>query len=379
MASNRYTRIIFIIATLLLVGLVLYLLSDIVAYILIAWIISMLGTPVVNFLQKHLKIGKLKVNRTICTVLTLLIFISVFAGIGFLFVPIIIEQASNLARVDTNAVVQALEEPINALVDKMQNIGLLEESVDPEQQVKDELTKWFQPSKLSDFLGSFISLASTLAIAIFSILFISFFFLKEQGLFTRLMTNFTPTRMEDKTTHALDEISNLLTRYFGGIVLQISIITIFLSILLTIINVKNALLIAFFAALINVIPYLGPLIGGAFGVMLTITSSLELDFYTEMLPLLLKVVLCFMSMQLLDNFILQPFIFSNRVRSHPLEIFIIIMIGAKLAGIVGMILAIPTYTVIRVIARTFLSEFEVIQKIAIGLKNHDPGPGAKKQ
>lgn len=109
--------------------------------------------------------------------------------------------------------------------------------------------------------------------------------------------------------------------------------------------------------------------------MLTITSSLDLDFYSEMMPLLIKVLLCFMSVQMIDNLILQPFIFSNRVRAHPLEIFIIIMIGAKIGGIVGMVLAIPAYTVIRVIARTFLSEFEIIQKIAIGLKQPVPEKG----
>ena len=165
--------------------------------------------------------------------------------------------------------------------------------------------------------------------------------------------------------HAVDDASKLLRRYFVGVSAQVSIISVFMWILLSIIGIKNAILIAFFAALINVIPYVGPIIGAAFGVFITISSNLDLglDFYTEMLPLILKVIGAFAAMQMLDNFVLQPFIFSNSVLAHPLEIFIVILVGAKLSGILGMILAIPVYTVIRVIARAFLSEFKIVQKL----------------
>ena len=131
---------------------------------------------------------------------------------------------------------------------------------------------------------------------------------------------------------------------------------------------KNALLIGFFAAVINVIPYLGPLIGAVFAIFITISSNLDLEFYSEMMPLLLKVVAVFGAMQMLDNFILQPYIFSNSVLAHPLEIFIIILIGAKLNGITGMILAIPVYTILRVIARVFLSEYKIVQKLTGGIE-----------
>lgn len=369
MAKNRYVRLLLITIPVFLAGLVVYWLSDIVAYILIAWVISMIGAPIMSVLLNKAVIGRFHLNAAVSAIITLVLLLGILTGVGMLFIPIILEQASNLSSVDTNAIIEALEEPISYLIDKLQAMGLVAEEINPEDQIKDELTRWFEPTLISGFLGSFVSVASQLMIGIFSVIFISFFFLKEQGLFARLLANFTPTRVETKVQIAVKDSSELLTRYFSGIVLQITIITIYLSLLLSIVGVKNALLIAVFAALINVIPYLGPLIGGAFGVMLTITASLDLDFYSQMLPLLVKVVICFMSMQLLDNFVLQPFIFSNRVRAHPLEIFLFIMIGAKVGGILGMILAIPAYTVIRVIARTFLSEFEVIQKITSGLKS----------
>ncbi len=368
MTKSKVIRIALIAASILIAGYILYWLGEIVAYILIAWVISMIGTPIMNFLGKRLKFGKFRANNAICAVLTLLIILSVFTGIGYIFVPIILEQTANLAKVDMGAIVSALEEPIGRLQAYLSKFGLIDQTTSTEQQIQDELSKVFQPTKISSFLGSIISVLTSLGIGLFSVIFISFFFLKDQGLFTLMLTNFTPTAHESKVKVAVDEITDLLSRYFSGVLLQITIISVYLSILLTLIGVKNALLIAVFAAFINVIPYLGPIIGATFGVILTITASLELDFYNEMMPLLVKVVACFVSMQLLDNFILQPTIFSNRVRAHPLEIFLIIMIGAKVAGIVGMILAIPSYTVIRVIARTFLSEFEVIQKVAVGLK-----------
>ncbi len=375
MMVNRYLKILFIAALIVLVFFILHIFSDIVAYILIAWVVSMLGSPIMDFMLYKLHFSKLKIGRSLAAILTLLLFLGIIIGVTLIFIPVILEQAANLARVDMNSVLSALQEPINELMLRLQKIGLVEASTNTDQQIKEQLTKVFQPSKISYFFSSFIAIASSVAIAVFSIMFIAFFFLQEQGLFIQFLQNFVPSRFEEKVQKTVDEVSNLLTRYFGGILLQIAIISTYLLIMLSIVGVKNALLIAVFAALINVIPYLGPLIGGAFGIMLTITSSLELDFYSEMMPLLVKVLICFMSVQMIDNLILQPFIFSNRVRAHPLEIFIIIMIGAKVGGIVGMVLAIPAYTVIRVIARTFLSEFEIIQKIAIGLKQPVPEKG----
>src|SRR5690606_14562426 len=130
------------------------------------------------------------------------------------------------------------------------------------------------------------------------------------------------------------------------------------------------------------IPYVGPIIGATFGVFVTISSNLEMDFYTQLLPLLVKVIGVFLFMQMTDNFILQPFIFSNSVLAHPLEIFLVILMGAKINGIMGMVLAIPAYTVIRLLARVFLSEFKIVQKLTGSLeereKKHEKHPPPEK-
>jgi predicted PurR-regulated permease PerM len=198
--------------------------------------------------------------------------------------------------------------------------------------------------------------------------------LKEQGLFNTILSGVLPDKHEKNVFQAVSESSTMLIRYFIGVLAQVTTITIFVTITLSILGVKNALLIGFFAALMNIIPYVGPIIGAVFASVITISSNLELPFYPvagadqpALMYLLIKVFIVFGIMQLLDNFILQPNIFSKSVKAHPLEIFIIVLAGANIGGVVGMVLAIPAYTVVRVIAKVFLSEFKVVQSLTKGL------------
>ena len=195
--------------------------------------------------------------------------------------------------------------------------------------------------------------------------------MKERGLFTEIVESFVPTGQERKIRNVIDDVSILLTRYFGGIVLQMTILMLLSTGFLSFFGIKNALLISFFYVVMNIIPYLGPVIGAAFACLLTISSNLEMNFYSQTLPLLSKVLMVFIVIKLLDDFIIQPYIFSKRVQAHPLEIFIVIMIGARVGGIIGMVVAIPAYTIFRVLAKTFLSEFKVIRKITEDLRTKE--------
>jgi len=126
---------------------------------------------------------------------------------------------------------------------------------------------------------------------------------------------------------------------------------------------KRGLVIGLIAAILNIIPYIGPWIGALIGVMLGVATHLYLDFSTQLLPLIGYITLVFAITQLTDNLVFQPVIFGTSVYAHPIEIFIVIITAGSLAGIVGMILAIPTYTVIRVFAKEFFNNFRVVQKL----------------
>jgi predicted PurR-regulated permease PerM len=365
--TAEFKRIAIIVFSLLVVGFLIYYFSGIFTYIIVAWVISMIGAPLMDLFLR-IKVGKkLKMGRIPAAALTLITLIIGITLFFWIFIPLIISQASNLSSVQYNQIYETLQEPINQLNQKLFNLGLISEGQLSPENFKNILNGWFKPDWVSNFIGNVFSIVTNLFIGIFSVLFIAFFFLKESNLFTSAVMALVPNEYEEDTAQVIDDISKLLRRYFSGILLQITIITIYVSVLLTIFDIKNALLIAFFAAIINVIPYVGPLIGAIFGVLVTVSSNLNVDFYTVLSPMLLKVVIVFATMQLIDNFILQPFIFSNSVKAHPLEIFILILIAAKLGGITGMILAIPTYTVIRVVAKEFLNQFKVVQRLTDSL------------
>jgi predicted PurR-regulated permease PerM len=233
------------------------------------------------------------------------------------------------------------------------------------EALKAQVVSYFDLSGLVTSVAAYLlSILTHLLVLLTSVTFIAFFFLKDDGLFGRGVKRVIPNRHVNKVDTALSEIKTMLSRYFGGILLQVTCITIYTSAALGFFGIPNAILIGFFAALINVIPYVGPILGAVFGLILTLGANVEADFYALTLPMLWKVVGVFLSMQLLDNFILQPVIFSSSVKAHPLEIFFVVIIGAKIGGITGMVVAIPIYTIVRVIAAVFLHEFEVIQKLA---------------
>jgi predicted PurR-regulated permease PerM len=407
-----------------LVSGLLYYFSDIATYVVLAWALSMVGAPIVMKLRKYL-------GKNVAAGITVGLFVLLIGLILWIFIPPLLQQAKNLTTVDYNKMIGGLEQPINDWNQWLVNRGLMEdralkitevfvepilekkpivatqvipldsllndstkvgtnialvinidnEAIYHEQSKLDNVTgdedglldihkgiyKYFNPSIIPSIFSSFVGFFGNILVAIMSILFIAFFFLKEQGLFNNMITSVFPNKYEGQTFTAIDQSSKLLIRYFVGVVVQIMIITIFVSLALSILGVKNALLIGFFAALMNIIPYIGPILGASFAVLITLSSNLALPFYDEMLPLLFKVMGVFMVMQLLDNFILQPNIFSKSVKAHPLEIFIVVLMGAKIGGIIGMVVAIPIYTVLRVLAKVFLSEFKVVQSITKGI------------
>src|SRR5690606_34398012 len=108
------------------------------------------------------------------------------------------------------------------------------------------------------------------------------------------------------------------------------------------------------------VPYLGPLLGGVVMILVVVSNNLGADFSSDLLPLLVKVLIGVGIAQLIDNLVSQPIIFSHSVRSHPLEVFIVIICGGLLFSIPGMIIAVPVYTTLKVISKEFLSEYKIV-------------------
>ncbi|MBN8684324.1 MAG: AI-2E family transporter [Chitinophagales bacterium] len=355
----------------LVLGAVFWYFSDILSYLLVAWVLSMLGKPLMVFFVRRLRIGRFRVGMGGAAMLTIMTFYAVLAGLVMVFVPTIVAQARQLAGVDYQALGEKLRVPFASLDLQLHQAGLLKSGESLGVRIQESLSVWFKPALVGDFVGQFIGTAGNIVVAVASITFILFFFLKENRLFLDILHALVPNDLEAKVRHALEESSEVLTRYFGGLFIQTLCFSGVATILLWILGVENALLIGVFGGIFNIIPYVGPIIGMIFGLFITVTGHVDGDL-ALMWPLLLKVAGAFMVTQFLDNMVISTIIFSKSVQAHPLEIFLVTMIAAKVGGVTGMVIGIPVYTVLRVIARVFFSEFKIVQRLTDHLDEEDP-------
>lgn len=355
-------RTLALLVSLLLIATLIWFFSNIIMYAVLAWVVSMLGQPLMRLFKK-IKVWKYQVGSNMAAAMTLISFFLIIVLLVMLFVPPIIEQVNNLAHVDYAALARTLEQPLAKLQTSLANYGLVDGSVPLEQQLQDRLAGSFEPSSIKNYVTGFFSAAGNIGVTIGSVAFISFFFLQEQGLFVNFISSLMPSQYDEKVKRALSDIAKNLSLYFRGLVLQMLVFSFMVTTALLILGIKNALLIGVFAGLLNVIPYIGPIVGAAFGVVFTISSNLDMDFYEVILPKVIKVACVFFGAQLIDNNFSQPYIFSSTLKTHPLEIFFVVLIGAQVGGVMGMVMAIPAYMVLRVIAAVFLSEFHVVQNL----------------
>lgn len=336
--------------------------SDIVFYILVAAVLSFMGHPLVRFFDK-LHIGKFKLPHGLSAAFALMIEMIILLALVAIFIPLIARQASIISDIDGNMVAEAIREPLLWLEGLLKEYGLMEASDSLETYIANELMGVFGAIDFTQVLNYTLSFTGTVFIGLFAVVFITFFFLKEHNLFNNGILLLTPLKYQKEMQNILRNTRRLLTRYFIGICIEILSMMTLITLFLTILGVKNALLIGFFGGLMNVIPYLGPVIGAILGIIIGITTNLSLGIYTDLLTLSAQIAGSFVVANLIDNMVLQPLIYSNSVKAHPLEIFLVIMIAASLAGIPGMILAIPSYTVLRIVAKEFLSGLRVVQKL----------------
>jgi predicted PurR-regulated permease PerM len=330
----------------------LYLIQSILIYLVVALILTLIGNPILDFFNKRLKF-----KHTLATIATLFIFILFFTGFVMMFIPLISSQGENLSLLKT----AEIEKDITQLVNQV-SVFLESHQIDSEKMLNEaKLTSKINFNFIPNFLNLILGTISSFGIGLGSVLFITFFFLKDRLLFIDGAKKLIPDSQEGKILNSIHKINHLLSRYFIGLLLQLFIIFILYIIVLLIFGIPNLFIIAFLCAVLNIVPYIGPLIASVLAAILTMLSNLGSDFQTEILPTTIYVLIGFWIVQIIDNNFSQPLIFSKSVSSHPLEIFLIILIAGFLSGILGMIIAVPLYTILKVIGKEFFPENKVIQ------------------
>lgn len=346
-----------------LVGIVvllwfLYEISSLILYVGLALVLSLIGQPMVQFLRNKLKFG-----NTLSAIATLLLIIGTFSLLLSIFVPIVIEQGRHISQIDFDQAKRDLNE-LNVQasdylgVDHFQLVEAIKRTT---------FVKNFNQNAIPSFIDIFFGNIGGAIIGLFSVLFISFFLLRDESLIARSVLVFSQSGDEPRFKRILLKINELLSRYFIGLLLQILILALFYSVLLLYLDVTDAVAVALICAFLNIVPYLGPVIGWILMLLVIVSNNLGADFSSGLLPLLYIASGGYALAQLFDNFISQPVIFSRSVRSHPLEIFMVILIGGFVFGIPGMILAVPTYTALKVIAKEFLSEYKIVKRLTKNL------------
>jgi len=325
---------------------------------------------VMNLMKKPVFRGK-SIPNWLASALSLLIVMSIILVLIFLIIPLVSNIVKDVSMANIEQAAKSIAAPLSDLNTFLrESFPELGSDFRLEVAIGQQMQKLFNVSAFSSLIGSAASAITGLAIGLFSVVFIGFFFIKDDGLFTKIVCALVPDRYEQTAEKAIDDIEHLLSRYFIGVSIEVFGVTLINFIGLWFIarlGINAAIGIAFMTGIFNIIPYVGPLLGGALGTVLGLTikyssaTPIGLDISFIAFTAVLIAIFCFT--QLIDNFLYQPLIYSTSIKSKPLEIFIVLLIVGNLGGPLAMIVAIPIYTVFRVIAFRFFGHKKAIKRL----------------
>jgi predicted PurR-regulated permease PerM len=368
--TDKLAKYIIIAAGLALIAGLCWYFKSVLTYILIAVVVSLIAKPVMELLQK-IKIKGRKAPCWLLAAVSLILVMGALLTILFLIVPLVSSIMEDVSMTNIEYSARNIAVPLSDLNTFLRDsFPTLGNDFRLEVVIGQEVQKLFNVAAFSSFIGSAASILTDFGIGIFSVVFIGFFFIKDNGLFTDIICALVPDRLENTTEKAIDDIGHLLSRYFIGVIIEVMGVALinFLGLaFIARLGVNAALGIAFLTGIFNVIPYIGPLLGGALGTILGLIlkyssiTPVGLDISFWAFTAILIAIFCFT--QLVDNFLYQPLIYSTSIKSKPLEIFIVLLIVGHAGGPLAMIVAIPIYTVFRVIAFRFFGHVKAIRKL----------------
>ena len=338
--------------------------SNIFVYLVLATLASLVGRPLMVSLRRISVRGKY-LPIQICGAITLFCLWSIFALFVGLLVPYILSEFTALAHFDYGAIVAGLDEPISQINSFLSEYNL--ETISPKELVQ------LMKTNLSDIvseewsvlLKDLFSWVTTIAIGFFVVSFVAFNLLTESNLFQNFIVNITESKYQENMSRVLYKSGRLLQRYVLGIIVEICIVAalIFLGVKMLDFQLGASLIIAMLATVFNIIPYIGPWIGAALASSYATITMLQNMAWGETAPIIYTLLFIIFIAQILDMVLLQPIVYANSVKAHPLEIFLLILIAGATFGVAGMMLIVPAYTIFRVIVAEFFSESNFVKTI----------------
>lgn len=328
-ANHPSLKVAFLLAVLVvcfwIAGLFPTLLVAIIASLLLAFI---LRSPV-RYLEIHLGIRRTISVAFVFLVVGCLLFFSAAKGI-----PILLGHVRELYNgLRDFPFEQKLDETVRDIAG---NVPIL----DP-QAVSTKIHAVINNSVQS--IGSNLAAAAGSAFSFLVVPFVTFFALSEGDRAAKRLLERVPNKYFEMTLNVINRIQRDLVGYLRGWVLDSVIVGIMNIIGYYAIGLNYPIVVGTVAGITNLIPYVGPFLGliPAFLVSVTQTGDLSL-----IMPILVVNVV----IQVIDNIFVQPLCFAKAVDMHPLTVIVVLVVGNQLMGILGMLLAIPLYVILKVTA-----------------------------
>ncbi len=363
---KNFIRNILVLAGIAFIIFCIWYFREIVIYILVSGVLSIMGRPLVNLFSR-IRIKKFKIPMSLCALFSLVIIWGLIFLFLYIFIPLLASQIQILSSIDSNKLIQIIEPPLRKIEDFLKSINPNLNALSLKNYIASKVSDILSIEFFQDTITYIAKTMGNIIVAVFSISFITFFFLKDQRLFFESIIMWVPDKYVDNITRAFYSIQNLLTRYFIGIVIESTFVLIMITIGMTLVGISftQALVMGLIVGVLNVIPYVGPWLGYFITVTMGMALNLDQNFQMVIIPLIFRMSLVVAITQAIDNNICQPLIFSNSIKAHPVEIFIVILIAGFAAGIPGMIFGIPAYIVLRVFAREFFYHLKPVQKLTL--------------
>lgn len=356
MSSNNSKGITIILFLVCIVALCWYF-SNIVIYLFCALVLSLAGKPLVELLCK-IKIKKFHFPRVLAAIITLCLLFTIIGIVIRLLIPVISNEVKTIASIDPQIIEDGYN---NALINfehfaDKHNIDVTANDISA--ALTSSLYEHIGKIEIKYLLNNIANLIAGIFVSVFAIVFLTFFSLTDSHIIIDLAKKIFPTKWRGNVDNIVHHTGKQMSRYFAGVLIEMSIIGLFNGVICYFLGVPNAVSIGVTAGLLNIIPYIGPLIAVFVNIIFSCTAMLPM--MPENIDLIhnAMMILCtFFAAKLIDDFILQPIIYGKSVHEHPMVIFIVILAAAKLGGIAGMIFAVPLFTLLRIVIKEFFGQY----------------------
>ena len=362
---DRLARYIIIAAGIAIVAWLCHTFSNVLIYIIAAFVVSLIGRPLMQLLRKIRFKGK-SAPDWLLSIVTIVVILGILLFVVTQAIPVVARIVRDASVLNSSSLEgNPLDRVNDWIVSLFPGLG---PDFDVIGLLVGKLKEVTNLANVKTVISSVTSIVSGIAVGLFSIVFIAFFFIRDEKLFRKIVVSLVPDRLEESVGKAIADIERLLSRYFVGLLIEMFGVALidFLGLwLVARLGVNYAAGIAFIAGILNIIPYVGPLLGEILGVVLAVIlkygTGIGLDVNIWIFALIVLAIM--LAAQLVDNFIYQPVIYSTSIKASPLEIFIVILLVGHIGGVMGMLVAIPGYTVVRVIASRFFYHLKPVKKL----------------